>query len=209
MDKLQCKRIIARHRDSLNRYGYSPQALYWSSRAIQELRFKALAAIGIQTGDSVLDVGCGFGDFKTWAAQCGIVTEYSGVDLSTDLLEIARQRHGEAGFYCGELLELDFAPHAFDWTVLSGVLNEQLGDKGAYARKIIARMQQLSRKGTAFNLLSCRDEWTRTRPDLQSFDPQQILAYCRGLGADCLLIDDYLANDFTIHMHTTPKNARR
>jgi len=55
--KEQRKRIVDRHRDSLSRHGYHPNALYWSSREIQEIRFEVLAGIGIGNGDSVLDVG--------------------------------------------------------------------------------------------------------------------------------------------------------
>ncbi len=62
MNKQQRQRIINRHKDSMLRHGYHPNALYWSTKEMQELRFKVLADIGIQSGDSVLDVGCGFGD---------------------------------------------------------------------------------------------------------------------------------------------------
>ncbi|MDQ7001531.1 MAG: SAM-dependent methyltransferase, partial [Ghiorsea sp.] len=67
MDLRQRQRIVDKHRDSFTRYGYHPNALYWSGRDIQEARFEVLANIGIQPHDSLLDVGCGFGDFNTWS----------------------------------------------------------------------------------------------------------------------------------------------
>jgi len=197
MKKEQRKRIVDRHRDSLTRYGYHPYSLYWSSREIQEIRFEVLAGIGIGSGDSVLDVGCGFGDFREWFERQGGKLEYTGIDLSPDLLEQAKHRHAGGTFLCGDLFDMEFADQSFDWVILSGALNEPLHDDGAYARRMIARMYALCRRGLAFNLLDARH---LNAHDLQTHQPEVVLEYCRALCPDCSLHDDYLKNDFTIHM---------
>lgn len=197
MKSEQRKRIVDRHRDSLTRYGHHPNALYWSSREIQELRFAILASIGIEAGDSLLDVGCGFADFKGWFETYRGALDYTGVDLSPDLLEVARQRHPDAALHCGDIFDMDVAERSFDWVILSGALNEQLHDDGHYARRVIGRMYALCRKGTAFNLLDARHLKAH---DLQSHLPQVMLEYCRSLCTECSLIDDYLDNDFSILM---------
>ena len=156
MKKEQRKRIVDRHRDSLTRHGYHPNALYWSSREIQEIRFKVLAEIGIRSGDSVLDVGCGFGDFKSWFEGQANIIDYTGIDLSPDLIQTAREKHPATQLLCGELFDFQFEAGLFDWVVLSGALNEQLHDKGAYARRMITSMFELCGKGLAFNLLDTR-----------------------------------------------------
>jgi ubiquinone/menaquinone biosynthesis C-methylase UbiE len=198
MNKEQRKRIVDRHRDSLTRHGYHPNALYWSSREIQEVRFEVLADIGIVSGASVLDVGCGFGDFKRWFDRQGGELAFTGIDLSPDLLCEAKKRHEGSVFFCGDLFDMDFDEHSFDWVILSGALNEQLGDKGEYARRVIKRMYALCRKGVAFNLLDAR---YLNAHDLQSHQPEDMLGFCRRLCPDSSLHDDYLKNDFTIHMH--------
>ena len=197
MKKEQRKRIVDRHRDSLTRHGYHPNALYWSNREIQEIRFRVLAEIGIQSGDSVLDVGCGFADFKSWMAEQGRDIVYTGVDLSPDLMRVAREKHPHATLVCGELFDCDFAAGSFDWVVLSGALNEQLFDDGAYAHRMITAMFDLCHKGLAFNLLDARHLKAH---DLQSFKPEEILNYCRQLSPNVKVIDNYLDNDFTIYM---------
>jgi len=197
MKKEQRKRIVDRHRDSLIRHGYSSHALYWSSREIQELRFKVLAEIGVEAGDSILDVGCGFGDFKGWFEKQGGVVDYTGIDLSPDLLAEAAKRHPDAELNVGDLFDMEFADQSFDWAILSGALNELLHDDGDYAHRTITRMFQLCRKGVAFNLLDAR----HFKPhDLQTHLPEEMLAFCHGLTPDCMLRDDYLKNDFTIYM---------
>ncbi|MDQ6992213.1 MAG: class I SAM-dependent methyltransferase [Mariprofundus sp.] len=197
MKKEQRQRIVDRHRDSLKRHGYHPNALYWSSIEIQQLRFKILAAVGMKEADSLLDVGCGFADFKSWLEGEGTAVKYTGVDLSPDLLRVAQQKHPDAALLCGELLDFSFAANAFDWVALSGAMNEQLHDDGDYARKMIAQMYHISRKGIAFNMLDGR---TINAHDLQSVEPHKMLKYCQTLCKNAALLDAYLANDFTIYM---------
>ncbi|MDX8398240.1 MAG: class I SAM-dependent methyltransferase [Mariprofundaceae bacterium] len=197
MNEKQRQRIVDKHRDSLTRHGYHPNALYWSGTDIQQLRFKVLAQIGIVAKDSVLDVGCGFGDFKGWSElnQCPLT--YTGIDLSPDLLGQAQSRHEDAEFFSGDLFDMDFEDQSFDWVILSGALNEQLHDDSAYARSVIKRMYALSRKGIAFNLLDAR---FLKAHDLHTQIPQDILDDCQQLCPACELKDDYLKNDFTIYM---------
>jgi len=197
MKKEQRKRIVDRHRDSLTRHGHHPNALYWSSREIQEIRFKVLADIGIESGDSVLDVGCGFADFKSWFARQGKQIDFTGIDLSPDLIRVAREKHPDARLLCGELSDFDVEPASIDWVILSGAMNEQLFDEGAYARRQIAAMYDICRKGVAFNMLDAR--YLKAH-DLQSVDPHQMLEYCSSLCPNAELHDDYLKNDFTIYM---------
>ena len=197
MNEKQRQRIIDKHRDSLTRYGHHPHALYWSGRDIQELRFQVLSRIGIRDGDSVLDVGCGFGDFKAWAAGQGMDLSYTGVDLSPDLLEKARGYHPHAVFAQGDIFDLDAAEQSYDWVILSGALNEQLHDGSAYAKSVTKRMYALCRKGVAFNMLDARHIQAH---DLHSQQPDHMLAYCQVLCPDCTLKDDYLKNDFTVYM---------
>ena len=48
--------------NNYQQFGYSVKSLGWGSTESQEKRFKALSEVGIDNGDRVLDVGCGFGD---------------------------------------------------------------------------------------------------------------------------------------------------
>jgi len=197
MDDKQRQRIVDKHRDSLTRFGYHPNALYWSGRDIQEIRFEILAGIGIQAGDSVLDVGCGFADFKLWSEKRGCPLKYTGIDLSPDILAEAQKRHPDATFHVGDMLDMTFHTQDFDWVILSGALNEQLHDDSAYAKAVIQRMYAVCRRGTAFNMLDAR---VIQAHDLHSQQPENMLHFCQSLCDDCVLHDSYLSNDFSIYM---------
>jgi len=199
MNAQQRQRIIDKHRDSLTRFGCHPHALYWSGQEIQEIRFRILADIGIRAGDSVLDVGCGFGDFHRWSKKNSCPLQYTGIDLSPDLLQKAQQLHPDDQFLAGDLFDMPFSAQSFDWVILSGALNEQLHDHSTYAKRVITYMYQLSRKGVAFNMLDARH---LVAHDLHSQDPENMLSFCQNICPQSILHDSYLRNDFTIYMHT-------
>lgn len=198
LDARQRRRILSAQRDAFRRYGYSPWALYWSNREIQELRFAVLFEAGMRSRESMLDVGCGFGDLAGWLADRGCEPHYTGLDLSPELLAEGRRRHPRLELIEGDLFDLDPPPAAWDWVVLSGTLNRDLGDGGKYARRVILRMWQTCRKGIAFNLLDARHEPTACRWDLQSFHPDEVLTLLEPLASRVVLRDDYLDNDFTV-----------
>jgi len=200
MDAAQRQDLIDRHRDSLALHGCSPQALYWGSRGHQKVRFRVLAEIGIAAGDSLLDVGCGFADLQSWLIGHGLQVDYTGVDLSPDIIALATELHPGERLLCGELFDFDFAPQSFDWVVLSGTLNWQLHDDGAYARQVIARMFELCRHGVAFNMLNARSRDMKELQELVAFDPGEVLTWCSGITEDSRCRSDYLDNDFTIYM---------
>jgi len=199
MDESLRRHIIDSHRDSLARHGHSPHALFWSSREVQETRFRMLAGIGIASGDTVLDVGCGFADLYDWLAGQGIQVSYTGLDLSPDLLKEARRRHPALPLVGGEIFALHPEP-SFDWVVLSGALNWPMRDGLEYVRRVVRHMFGLCRRGVAFNLLDARHVSGFGRFGLQCFDPDEIVAYCRGINDDCRLVDGYLQNDFTVYL---------
>jgi len=193
------RHIIDSHRDSLQRHGHSPHALFWSSRQVQETRFRVLAEIGIGNGDSLLDVGCGFADLYEWLVGQGKEVAYTGLDLSPDLLGEAHRRHPSLPLLCGEVFSLSSRP-AFDWVVLSGALNWPMRDGFDYVRRVVRHMYALCRRGVAFNLLDARHVSGFGRFGLQCFDPDEIADYCRSFSGDCRLVDGYLDNDFTVYL---------
>lgn len=200
MTPAQRQRIQDRHRDALLRHGWHPNALYWSTLSVQQTRFAVLAELGLQMGDQLLDVGCGFGDLAVFLRGRGHDIDYTGIDLSRELVAAGRERYPGIALHEGDLFDLDPAAQSFDVVMLSGALNEGLGDGGDYARRVIERMYQSCRRAVAFNLLDARNDWVASRPDLQSFLPQAMLTHCQTFATGCELREGYLDNDFTIFL---------
>jgi len=201
MDESTRRTLIERHRLNLASFGYSPLSLHWATRREQLLRFRVLGEIGVAAGDSLLDVGCAFADLERWLAAQGKAVAYTGIDLSPELLEQARNLNPGLTLLVGELFDFDWPERSFDWVLLSGTLNWQLHDGGDYARRVVARMFHLCRRGVAFNLLDAGYYRTRAIDDLVAFDARQMLDFCCTLTPSPRLRSDYLPGDFTLYLH--------
>jgi len=71
--------------------------------------------------ESVLDLGCYLGDFTARLREVGF-KKIVGVDISTEAIKYARQRHPETTFIASDIIDLKFKSE-FDMVVASGVLN--------------------------------------------------------------------------------------
>lgn len=83
-----------------------------AERTTQPLWVAMLEAVGVSRGTKLLDLGCGAGGASVLAAQLG--ANVTGVDASTNLIEVARERMPETPFQVGEIEDLPFPDGSFD-----------------------------------------------------------------------------------------------
>jgi SAM-dependent methyltransferase len=77
--------------------------------------------LGPRAGQSLLEIGCGAG--TTLAGLAGMGLQLAGVDASTHMLDIARQRTGpRVEYHRGWAEDLPFEDNAFTYAVFSGTL---------------------------------------------------------------------------------------
>jgi ubiquinone/menaquinone biosynthesis C-methylase UbiE len=92
------------------------------ARSIQPVADHVVRSARIQVGEQVLDVACGTGNTALMARARGAVV--TGLDLTPELLDIARKRAAEAGYGDikwkeGDAENLPFADGSFDVVVSS------------------------------------------------------------------------------------------
>ncbi len=89
-----------------------------------------LDARGVQVGARILDAGCGAATFTLELARRGY--RPCGLDLSAEMLAVARGRVNDAGLALplvrGDILALPFRRQSFDGVLCRGVLNDLLDD---------------------------------------------------------------------------------
>lgn len=96
-------------------YDTSPET--WEE--IQRKTTASLAKI-IQRGSLILDAGCGYGALRE-ALPEGMKLGYVGVDSSTHLLQVARQKYPDSEFVLADLRDLPFYSQQFDWVVCRSI----------------------------------------------------------------------------------------
>lgn len=124
--------------------GYPPELLAAIPQRVRE-RFIGVGnpfSLGpIEPGEAVLDLGCGTGfDAFVAARLVGAAGRVVGIDLSPEMLAVAKAGQAEAGFPQVEFREaavevLPFADRSFDIALSNGVLN-LVPDKPAALREI-------------------------------------------------------------------------
>lgn len=85
----------------------------------QEMRF--LFDDFLQPHDKALDLGCGNGRF--FEVMQGKEVDYYGVDISEELIEIAKQQYPQTNFQVGSALNIPFNNNFFDKVYLIAVLH--------------------------------------------------------------------------------------
>ncbi len=95
------------------------EGAYWAAhadrfdRAVARYHGPFMAAAGIARDDRVLDIGCGCGGTSLAAARAAAAGSVLGVDLSSAMLEVARQRARHEGLTNVSFEQADAQVHPF------------------------------------------------------------------------------------------------
>lgn len=173
-------------------------ALGYRSDDEQCLRFDALCQWGDMSEMLVLDMGCGYGDFKVFLDQRYSSVTYLGLDFVTEFIDTAGCRFAQdhnCDFLC-----IDFEDAILpkvDVVVASGSLNYRSTQAG-HPWSMIKKMWQAAEKGIAFNLLH-RHCFAHSKL-LCGYESAEVMDFCRQFTDDVRLVSGYLPDDFTILM---------
>jgi ubiquinone/menaquinone biosynthesis C-methylase UbiE len=192
---------LAHHQEQLTRWGENVRALGYGNTESQQTRFQVLSEIGSFEGRSVLDVGCGFGDFFGFInKKCKHLRSYVGVDVNPNMIAIAKKRYPNAVFEVRDILEAPII-NKFDFVVASGIFNLETCNWEEIVKRMLSEMYELSQIGVGVNFLST---FTKGRKPADSHfaDPAEILDFVlRTLSTRVVLRHDYRFNDFTLYIY--------
>jgi SAM-dependent methyltransferase len=135
--------------------------------------------IGEVAGHSVVDVGCGVGDFYAYMREHVHPLDYLGVDLMEEMAERAGARYPEARFVARDVLAHGLGDE-FDYVLLSAVFNDPMDDPTAYLLDVVDACLPAARLGLGLNFISARA--SRQEPESLAYhDPARVLAGCLDL----------------------------
>lgn len=201
-DPVVLEKIDRYYTARLREHGATPQGVDWNSREAQETRFGQLYKLfdGCHPSARVLDYGCGYGAFVDYIAERSGDVRYAGYDVSSAMVEQARQIHPGYDFFNKRE---DLNP--YDFIVASGIFSVKMDVSGerwqAYIEKTLDDFFSLSTRGFAFNLLTIYSDADRMRPDLYYADPHNIFDLCRTrYSRNVAILHDYGIYEFTVHV---------
>lgn len=200
MNQDERRHLVDRYSERLKRLGPVVQALGWRDEAQQQLRFRVIAeGFAHLDGASVLDIGCGFGDFFGYLAAQGRDVRYVGCDLAPDVLDVARARHAGVTFEHRDVIEQPFPAQSFDYVSLSGIFNHRLSDNEGFLRQMLAAAFATCRAGVAANMTTSYVDYQD--PHLYYFSPEDVFRHCQTLTRRVALRHEYPLYEFTIFLY--------
>ena len=196
---------------TLAAHGATAKGVDWNDEAGQRLRHRQfLRLVTADPEASVLDFGCGYGDFLPFLRVHGHRGRYIGLDIAPAMVEAARDLHGEGPDRIFHLAPVP--PERADYAIASGTFNVVRGaDRATWARYVeatIGTMARNARRGFGFNLLSLNSDPERRRADLYYADPPAMLAAMIARhGRHVALLQDYGLWEFTLLVRHPPVAA--
>lgn len=197
------------YQDKFKQFGVSPASLLWKTRGAAHQRFRQFWAEIDFDSKSVLDVGCGFGEFGKFLHKRYEGVSYTGVDITPEFVETAKKEVPGGKFFVADLFKLDdppsqgFGEAKYDVVVASGVLNSNVGaDNLEYRKKGIKKIFDLTTGVFAFNMLGAHPQPANEKDsNVWYADSLEILEYCMSLTPRVILRANYHSRDFTILMY--------
>jgi SAM-dependent methyltransferase len=190
-------------------FGETPRGVDWSTEASQTLRFeKLLELVRGQVSFTMLDFGCGYGALLDQLRGRGQETAYTGFDVSAEMIDRARRRHGG----CAQARFTDVAEtlEVHDFVVASGIFNVKLDQPDSawldYVLATLDTLNSLARRGFAFNALSLYSDVDRRKDHLYYADPMVLFDRCkRKYSPRVALLHDYPLWEFTLLVRKGPE----
>ena len=174
---------------------HSPVAVGWlDGKTNQRTRFKTLLDIGVSSGDSVLDVGCGVGHLTEYLNNVDIKVHYTGIDTNKNAIDQAKKVYTNLIFLHSSVKDIH---ETYDWALVSGVFNLEFPKEEMI--ETINELVSKVNKGVAFNLMNGYIK--NSNISYEFYQPVEILLYLNKFGARMSVVVDYgIENDFTIYI---------
>ncbi len=200
MDSSSDKDRALSYSKTFAKHGFSPKAMQWSSYKTAAVRYRVLASQVNVSGKTVLDAGCGMGDLLPYLLAKGEPSEYLGVDITADFVEVAQKHYDGYEFAVTNPFSDDFTG-TFDIVISSGVMNANTPGWLDKRKEMITKLFSLCREVLVFNMAGSADKTDElTSSKVAYANSNEIKAFCQTLIPDVEVITGYHPKDFTVVM---------
>lgn len=175
-------KVIAAHQidiynEAADKHGTSSKAVLWDDPQTQYLRFSELVK-SLDFDDrrkTLLDIGCGNGELYKFLNFLGFRGRYVGYDINEKLLAQARNRFANIDVHNNDIMREEI-PQRFDYVVLSGLFNVNVGQSTTWVHDFLKKMFALCEGVMVFNMISTHV--TFREEAMFYMNPAEVLTFC-------------------------------
>lgn len=201
MDESDKKTIIERYNVRLKQFGESIKTLASGTEERRELRFKILKEIGFGDNDSIMDLGCGFGDFYQFLMENNCNASYTGVDINPELIKIAKAKYQGVKFITADIQNENLGQ--FDYIVSTSAFNLKFKgqDNYEFAGEMLKRCYAFAKKGVAIDFMSSYVDFKGNSEEAFYYEPEKIFAIAKTITKRVCLRHDYPLFEFCLYLY--------
>ncbi|WP_420600109.1 class I SAM-dependent methyltransferase [Neptuniibacter sp.] len=199
--------VATYYAEKLAQHGDTPRGVDWNGEASQKIRFEQLCKIvDPELPDFTLsDLGCGYGALLEHLHKEYSISEYLGVDVSSEMIKTAIGRNSDRPW--ARFITAGEPDKATDYAVASGIFNVRLDRTDEewfeYFQDTLDILDRSSKLGFSFNCLTSYSDEDKKRDYLYYADPCQLFDLCkRRYSKEVALLHDYGLYEFTILVRT-------
>ena len=128
------KKIKKSYQNSYKKYGVSPRALKWCSEKAARQRYEQIIMNINFYKQSILDVGCGFGDIIPYITEKADIFDYTGIDIVPEFIREAKKIYPKHKFIVSDYFKQPLK-EKFDIIICCGTLNRNYNDNLGFRKK--------------------------------------------------------------------------
>lgn len=194
------KKIERYYSEKIIIHGATPEGVDWNGEDGQNLRFQQISKVIDGNFFSINDIGCGYGKYCQYLNDRYEFFDYYGYDLSSEMIETAKSIY--PNFIFIEIDNLNQVSYS-DYSVASGIFNVKMNYSDSewlsYVLQTIDQIDNISKRGFAFNCLTSYSDNEKKRDYLYYANPCEIFNYCKTkFSRNVSLLHDYDLYEFTI-----------
>jgi SAM-dependent methyltransferase len=203
VDPYSKEQLLSFYNFHLKKFGDRPEALRWTPQG-QLKRYHTLADIAPAAelnSSTVLDYGCGTGDFYRFLKRRGINVKYTGVDINENFVNLAKSKYPECTFKVINADD-DNLEGFYDYIFICGVFNLRVPGVQDDLKDALVTLFKHCNKGLALNALSSHTPMKDV--ELNYTSPEEMVKFAiENLSPSVALRHDRIQNDFTLFVYTS------
>jgi ubiquinone/menaquinone biosynthesis C-methylase UbiE len=199
LDPGDVSHVIQRYQRRIAEHGATFASLNSGGEEKQAMRHSVHASALRGERPSILDVGCGLGDFYRYLRGKNLECSYHGYDIVPEYIAECQRVYPQAKFEVRNIF-VDGMEGSYDMIVMSQVLNNryQKSDNLQVMQRALQLAFQHTRVSVSIDMLSTYVDFRN--PDLFYYSPEEIFRMAKAIAPRVLIRHDYRAFEFSVQL---------